>query len=99
MRSNFALPNGGNDISDMIDVPSAKASLNGVTIQQGNDYTVKGGTIFEYKFEWQPASADQTIQANDYFTIDIATISGLKYDRQTNRTACESLVLKSVIII
>ncbi|MBS6168800.1 MSCRAMM family protein [Dielma fastidiosa] len=87
MRSNFALPNGGNDISDMIDVPSAKASLNGVTIQQGNDYTVKGGTIFEYKFEWQPASADQTIQANDYFTIDIATISGLKYDRQTNRTA------------
>ncbi|MDY5169634.1 hypothetical protein [Dielma fastidiosa] len=87
MRSNFALSNGGNDISDMIDVPSAKASLNGVTIQEGNDYTVKGGTIFEYKFEWQPASAYQTIQANDYFTIDIATISGLKYDRQTDRTA------------
>ncbi|WP_373128106.1 MSCRAMM family protein [Dielma fastidiosa] len=86
MRSNFALTNEGKDISDMIDVPSAKASLNGVTIQQGNDYTVKGGSTFEFKFEWQPANADQTIQANDYFTIDIATISGLQYSNQTAKT-------------
>lgn len=87
MRSNFVLSNDGNDISNMIEVPSAKASLNGVTIQQGNDYTVKGGSTFEFKFEWQPANADQTIHANDYFTIDIATISGLQYSKQTAKTA------------